>query len=305
MEKGIPETSQDNPRTPTRQPSRFKAMLIRRATPIRWVSVALILVAAVLLMRTLPLGRALESVQGWIDSLGFWGPVALGVIYIVAVLLLIPASLLTLAAGALYGLLGGTIIASLASTTGAALAFLVARYIARDKVRRRIKESPKLAAVDEAIGEQGWKIVALLRLSPAVAFNLQNYLYGVTAIRFWPCVLASWIAMLPGTFLYVYLGSLGKTAAAGEETSTAEWTARGVGLVATVAVTVYLARLARNAIESRTKIEDEKEDEHEHPSDDQPDDPRAASDEYAEAAWPWSTLLTAILTFPAISSSLC
>jgi uncharacterized membrane protein YdjX (TVP38/TMEM64 family) len=111
---------------------------------------------------------------------------------------------------------------SVAYTTAAALAFLISRHVARDRVRRKVEVSPKLAAVDEAIGEQGWKIGALLRLSPAVPFSLQNYLYGVTGVRFWPAVLASWVAMLPGTFMYVYLGSLGKTAAAGRDTSAAE-----------------------------------------------------------------------------------
>lgn len=207
-------------------------------------------------MRTLATERFLGAVQVWIDSLGLWGPLALGVIYLLAALLFVPGSVLTLAAGAIYGVVLGTIIVSLASTTAAALAFLIARHVARDTVRRKVERSPRLAAVDEAIGEEGWKIVALLRLSPAVPFNLQNYLYGVTAVRFWPCVLASWVAMLPGTFMYVYLGSLGRAAAAGRDTSLAEWAFRGVGLLATIAVTVYVARLARNTIRRRTRIEE-------------------------------------------------
>ena len=104
----------------------------------------------------------------------------------------------------------GTIIVSLASTTGAALAFVIARYLARDSVARWVRRSPRFEAIDRAIGEEGWKIVALLRLSPAVPFNLQNYLYGLTKIRFWPCVLTSWAAMLPGTLMYVYLGVVGR-----------------------------------------------------------------------------------------------
>lgn len=250
------DSSQTKRPATARRTAGFKTALARRAAVIRWVLVVLILIAIVLLTRALPTQGVLESMQGWIDSLGFWGPLALGLIYVVAVLLFIPGSILTLAAGAIYGLVWGTVIVSLASTTAAALAFLIARYVARDKVRRRVEQSPKLAAVDEAIGEQGWKIVALLRLSLAVPFSLQNYLYGVTAIRFWPCVVASWVAMLPGTLLYVYLGSLGKTAAAGGEISMAEWAAWGVGLAAAIAVTVYIARLARNAIERRTHIED-------------------------------------------------
>src|SRR5687767_14061170 len=101
--------------------------------------------------------------------------------------------MLAVVAGGLFGLVRGTIIVSLASTTTAALAFLIARYLARERVRRMVEHSPKLRAVDAAIGNEGWKVVALLRLSPAVPFNVQNYLYGVTAIRFWPCVLTSWV----------------------------------------------------------------------------------------------------------------
>lgn len=290
------ESSQGEHPTSVRDHSGMRTILRRRTTLIRGVSAAIILVAAVLLMRTLPTERLLELAENRIDSLGAWGPLALGVIYVVAVLLFIPGSILTLVAGAVYGLMLGTVIVSLASTTAAALAFLIARYVARDKVRRRIEQSPKLAAVDEAIGEQGWKIVALLRLSPGVPFSLQNYFYGVTAIRFWPCVVASWVAMLPGTFLYVYLGTLGKTAAAGDETSAAEWAARGVGLVAIVAVTVYLAKLARHAMATRT-------------GGTAGENAKAASAERAdhraeESAWPWATLLIAALALVALGLAL-
>lgn len=278
-------------------------MLVRRAGLIRWISAAAILIALVLLIRTLPTERVLGPVQEWVDSLGVWGPLALGAIYVVAALLLIPAWILTVAAGAIYGLILGTVIVSLASTTAVAVAFLVARYLAREKVRRRVEESPKLAAVDEAIGQQGWKIVALLRLSPAVPFNLQNYLYGVTAIRFWPCVLTSWIAMLPGTFLYVYLGSIGKTAAAGGETSVAQWIIRGIGLAATVAVTFYLAWLARNAIHKQTHIE-----EAEQPPQEPGDHSRqagavATGESDRPPAWPWPTLANAAAALLLLASA--
>lgn len=229
-------------------------MSTRTLTVLRGVSFAVILAALVLLLRVLPLDRLIGIAQAWIDGLGAVGPFALGVIYVAAALLFVPGSLLTLAAGAIYGLALGTVIASVAATTSAALAFLIARYAARDRVRQLVARSPKLAAVDDAIGAEGWKIVALLRLSPAVPFTLQNYLYGVTAIGFWPAVGASWLAMLPGTFMYVYLGSIGRTAAAGAATSPAEWALRAVGLIATIAVTVYVARLARRAIQERTTI---------------------------------------------------
>ncbi|MDP1569359.1 MAG: DUF547 domain-containing protein [Vicinamibacterales bacterium] len=222
---------------------------------IRLFSLALVAGAVLLLMRALPFERLMGLAQAWIDGLGVAGPLALGALYVAAALLFVPGSLLTLAAGAAYGLVLGTVIVSVASTTAVALAFLIARYAARDRVQRMVAASPKLAAVDEAIGAEGWKIVALLRLSPAVPFNLQNYLYGVTAVGFWPAVAASWLAMLPGTFMYVYLGSIGRTAAAGAATSPAEWALRAIGLLATIAVTVYVARLASAAIRTRTKID--------------------------------------------------
>ncbi|HUE87944.1 MAG TPA: VTT domain-containing protein [Vicinamibacterales bacterium] len=221
---------------------------VRRAILLRWISFAALAASLVLLIRILPVARLSGTLQTWVESLGFWGPIALGVVYIIAALLFVPGSLLTLAAGAIYGLTLGMVIVSIASTSAAALAFLIARYGARDRVLRILEQSPRLMAIDRAIGERGWKIVALLRLSPAVPFNLQNYVYGVTAVRFGPAVLASWLAMLPGTFLFVYVGSLGGAAAAGSSVTTGEWVLRSVGLAATVLVTVYLTRVAQRAM---------------------------------------------------------
>lgn len=226
----------------------------RFATVIRLASAALIVLSIVLIFRHLPVRPAVQALEGWTASLGIWGPLAFGLIYVVAVAALIPGSSLTLAAGALFGLISGTIVASLASTTGAALAFLISRYLARDRIRILFAHYPAFQAIDKAISDGGWRIVALLRLSPAVPFNLQNYMYGLTGIRFWPCVLASWLAMLPGTFLYVYLGHIGReglqAAAGGAERprSLAEWAMLGVGLTTTITLTVYLTRLTRRAL---------------------------------------------------------
>ncbi len=179
------------------------------ATLIKWCSIVLIVGALLWLVRSLPVDRAVTALNTWVQDLGFWGPLVFGLIYVVATVLLLPASALTLAAGAVFGLAEGLITVSLASTTGAALALLIARYLARDKIMELARRNPKFEAIDQAIGERGWKIVALLRLSPAVPFNIQNYFYGVTGIRFWTCVLTSWVAMLPGTLMYVYLGHIG------------------------------------------------------------------------------------------------
>ena len=242
------------------------------------------MIALVVLARALPTERLLGVLQASIDGLGMWGPVAFAAIYVAAALLFVPGSVLTLAAGALFGVAVGTVIVSIASTTAAALAFLIARYFARDAVRRRVQQSRKLVAIDDAIGERGWKIVALLRLSPAVPFNLQNYLYGVTAVRFWPAIAASWVAMLPGTVMFVYLGSLGR-AAIGERGATGpEWALRIIGLVATVAVTAYVTRVARRAIRQQTAIDRDAADRAPHGAEERP---------RARARTAWSTGVTA------------
>ncbi len=204
------------------------------------------------LVRLLPIGRLIEALSARIDHMGSWGIVVFGLAYLLAALLFVPGAALTLAAGAVFGLVQGTLIVSVASTLAAALAFLIARHLARDAVVRRAGESPRFAAIDRAIGQGGWRVVALLRLSPAVPFSIGNYLYGLTAIRFVPYVLASWLAMLPGTFLYVYLGHAGRAGleAAGGDSgrSPGEWALLAAGLVATAAVTIYVTRLARRAM---------------------------------------------------------
>ena len=187
--------------------------------------------------------------NAWIAGLGIWGPVVLGLVYIVATVLFVPGTILSLAAGAMFGLGVGVVTISIASTIGASLAFLIARYVARDRVAVIASRNRRFGAIDRAIGEAGWKIVALLRLSPAVPFNLQNYLYGLTPIRFWPYVLTSWIAMFPGTFLYIYLGHItGAALGSNRSRSAGEWAFLAIGLAATVMVTVYITRLARQKL---------------------------------------------------------
>jgi len=230
----------------------------RWPTWVTWVAIAVMAVALLLLLRVVITQHAVEVFQRWIDGLGWIGPVVFGGVYVAATVALVPGSLLTLAAGAIFGLLWGTVIVSIASVIGAAAAFLIARYLARERVRRVAERHEKFGAIDRAIDEGGWKIVAMLRLSPAIPFNLQNYLYGLTPIRFWPYFFSSWIAMLPGTFLYVYLGFAAKEAAtAGGQASVWRWVLLGVGLAATVAVTVYITHLARKQLARQTEVKDE------------------------------------------------
>jgi len=218
----------------------------------RW-AVALVAVLGVFVaVRVLPVDDWLGGFQRWVGGIGPWGGVLYGLAYVVGALLFVPGSLLTIGAGLVFGLAWGTVIVSLASTTTAALAFLVARHLARERVAEMALRNERFEAVDRAIAEKGWKVVALLRLSPVVPFSLSNYLYGLTPVRFLPYVVTSWAAMLPGTILYVWLGAAGGAAAAagrGEGRSSWEWALLAAGLAATVAVTVLLSRAARQQLE--------------------------------------------------------
>ncbi len=196
--------------------------------------------------------RALD----WIAGLGSWGPLIFMVIYILACVLFLPGSILTLGAGVLFGLVAGSIIVSISATLGATAAFLVGRYVARDWVARRIEGHPRFRAIDDAVAREGWKIVGLTRLSPAFPFNLLNYAYGLTKVSLRDYFFASWIGMLPGTVMYVYIGSLigdlARLGADGRTRTNAEWVLYIAGFIATVAVTVYVTRIARSALNNRT-----------------------------------------------------
>ena len=224
---------------------------------LKWASYLLIAAAIVLLVRIVPFDALIGALKTWIEGLGFWGPVAFAGLYAVWTVAALPGAALTLAGGAVFGLWVGAASVIVGATIGAALAFLIARYLARERVERMTRNSPKLRAVYDAIGEGGWKIVAMLRLSPALPFNVQNYFYGVTSIGFWPCILATMAFIAPGTFMYVYFGYVaGQAAGGGGETSGAEWALRAVGLLATVGVTVYVTKLANKKLAQQTTLPD-------------------------------------------------
>ena len=168
--------------------------------------------------------------------------------YIVSTVAFLPAVPLTLAAGAAWGLGKGFVLVSLGSTSGAAAAFLVSRYGARGWVERRLEGNGRFRALDKAVAREGWKVVALARLSPVIPFNLLNYSFGLTKVDLLPYTLASWLAMMPGTLLYVWLGAAAGDAARGGA-SRARWALTAVGLAATLAVSVLVARGAKRALE--------------------------------------------------------
>lgn len=200
-------------------------------------------------MRHLDARAMLLSALSQVRSMGFWAPAAFVTAYILASLLFMPGAVLTLGAGALFGLLRGTVYVSIGSTAGAAASFLVGRHLAREWVAKKISGNPKFEAVSAAVSKEGWKIVALTRLSPVFPFNLLNYAFGVTPVSFKDYFLASWIGMLPGTVMYVYIGSLAGTAAEGA--GAAQWTLRIIGLLATIFVTLYVTRIASKALQEK------------------------------------------------------
>ena len=196
----------------------------------------------------------LKNALEWVDSLGAIAPIAFMLIYIIATVAFLPGSVLTLGAGILFGIVKGSIFVFFGATIGATLAFLVGRYIARGWVSKKIAGNQKFSAIDRAVGKEGFKIVLLTRLSPIFPFNLLNYGMGVTGVSLKDYVLAS-VGMIPGTVMYVYIGSLiGNLAQIGSETQPdanpiAQWAIRILGFAATVAVTLYVTKIARKALD--------------------------------------------------------
>jgi uncharacterized membrane protein YdjX (TVP38/TMEM64 family) len=201
-------------------------------------------------------GPILKRALDWIAGLGPLAPIAFIAIYVVACVLFLPGSILTIGAGVIFGVLRGSIYVSIAATLGATAAFLVGRYFARDWVAAKLEGNSKFKAIDHAVGREGWKIVLLTRLSPVFPFNLLNYAYGLTRVTLRDYVFASWVGMIPGTILFVYIGSLSgdlARAASGETARTpAMWALDAIGLLATIAVAVYATRIGRRALKEKT-----------------------------------------------------
>jgi uncharacterized membrane protein YdjX (TVP38/TMEM64 family) len=219
------------------------------------VKSALVLVVAFALlvaMRWLGLAGALRGLLQWISSLGAIAPVAFIASYIMACVLFIPGSIMTIGAGVLFGVFRGSVYVSIGATIGATLAFLIGRYFARARVAAKLAGNRTFNEIDAAVGREGWKIVGLTRLSPVFPFNLLNYAYGLTRVGLRDYVIASWIGMLPGIVMYTYIGSLigdltrlGNTPTGRPATF---WVLNVVGFVATVGVALYAARIARQAL---------------------------------------------------------
>lgn len=197
----------------------------------------------------------LAAALTWTAAAGPVGQAAFVGLYVLACVAFLPGSVLTVGAGAAFGLWKGFLLVSIGSTIGASASFLVGRYLLRDLVSRRLAAIPAFVAVAGAVGQEGWKVVFLTRLSPVLPFNLLNYGYGLTTVGFSEYALASWIGMMPGTFLYVYLGAAaGEAARAGTHARTpAEWTLFAAGLAATTVAAWLVGRTAKRALSKVAK----------------------------------------------------
>jgi uncharacterized membrane protein YdjX (TVP38/TMEM64 family) len=224
-----------------------------RASLLAGTATALLLAALLL-----PDREWTTALLAWIGEQGAWAAAILGLAWIPAAVLLVPGSVLTVGTGFLLGLERGLAVVSLGSTIGATAAFLVGRTLGRDWVRRRIGERRTFEGIDRAIEREGFSVVLLLRLSPLVPFNALNYALALTGVRLRDYVLGSWLGMLPGTLLYVWLGAGARSLAAivsGTAQRPGPWLLLfGAGLAATGLAVWLVARAARRALAARVEI---------------------------------------------------
>lgn len=219
------------------------------------ITFLLLLIAAIAVACfTLPVEKILKDFLLWIEQdLGPWGPLALAVAYIPLTVLAVPASVLTLGGGYLFGLPVGFVADSIGATVGAGAAFLLGRTIGRSYVISKLKDYPQFRAVAIAIQRSGFKIVLLLRLVPLLPFNMLNYLLSVTPVPVWEYMLASWLGMMPITLALVYIGTtlkdLSDVTHGWHEFSTSRWIFIGLGLVISVILMVCVTKVAKAALE--------------------------------------------------------
>jgi uncharacterized membrane protein YdjX (TVP38/TMEM64 family) len=216
----------------------------------KWIAVGLAVITLSILSAVLPVKHWVLEFIGWVKQLGAAGVAFFIVAYAIATVLFLPGWIFTVSAGLIYGIIGGTVVALTGAVIGSSLAFFIARYLLRKNIEQMTKNNPRFAAIDQAIGRNGWKIVGLLRLSPLIPFNLSNYFYGITAISFESYLVVSAVGMIPGTLLYAYLGAIGHVGLSGGPAHHSKWqyVFLGVGLVATIVVTILVSRIAKNAL---------------------------------------------------------
>ena len=222
---------------------------------VKYCLIAVLVASLIIAAKSLLLIDVLKSILIWIEGLGYWGAIAFIIIYNIATLLFVPGSILTMGGGVVFGIVWGSIYVFVASTLGATIAFIIGRYFSRDWVSQQLEKHPTFQALDEAVVKEGLKIVFLTRLCPLFPFNLLNYAFGVMRVSLKDYILGS-LGMIPGTVMYVYLGALaGDIALIGTaeqptnwETELVKWSMHGIGLLATVGISIYLAKVANKIL---------------------------------------------------------
>jgi uncharacterized membrane protein YdjX (TVP38/TMEM64 family) len=243
--------------TPTRiSTERRSGPLLSRLLGSKFLIGIIAIVTIVVAAKSLGSDATLRDALVWIERLGPLAPIAFIAAYVLAAIMFVPGAILTIGAGVLFGLVRGTVYVSVGATLGATSAFLIGRYVARDWVARKLHGNQQFKVIDQAVAREGWKIVGLARLSPIFPFNLLNYAFGLTDIPLRDYFLASWVGMIPGILMYVYIGTLaGDLARIGGGSgkgAPGKWAFEIVGLIATIAVTVYVTRVARKALRKQS-----------------------------------------------------
>ena len=216
---------------------------------MKWIILAALIAIFAAAYVYLPISEWLTAFQDWVQGFGALGWAIFIAVYAITSFVLIPGSILTLGAGVAYGLwafplvIAGAVLAS-------AMSFLAARYVFHDRVQEKVSQYPRFKAVNEAIRDEGWKVVLLLRLSPALPFSLQNWFLGLMPVGFWPAQIATLFGIMPGTLLYIWVASLGGEAAAGgaADASLLRYAVLGIGLLATLVVTIVVTRKAQQKL---------------------------------------------------------
>jgi uncharacterized membrane protein YdjX (TVP38/TMEM64 family) len=222
----------------------------------RFLIIVGLLAVAIVAAKLLPVAQYLLDFVGWIRNAGALGMVVYVAAYVAACVLFLPGSILTLGAGFAYGALIGVPLVWTGASIGATLAFILGRTLLRSSIEAKVAGNPRFAAIDRAVGKRGLKIVLLTRLSPVFPFNLLNYAFGLTKVGLRDYAIGTVVGIVPGTIMYVYLGSLitGLTELAAGKTSggVAKQIFYFAGLAATVVVTIYVTRIARKALREAT-----------------------------------------------------
>jgi uncharacterized membrane protein YdjX (TVP38/TMEM64 family) len=218
----------------------------RRAARWKWIAIAIAIAAAGAAAALLPMADWLAEFEGWLERMGLASAIlAFCAINVVANLLLIPAWIFPVAAGAVFGLAWGLVAAAGAATISSLAAFLLSRHLLRGRLEKLVRGNATFKSFEKAVAGEGWKVVALMRLSPVLSSGMKSYFFGLTRIRLATYTGASAVGMLPGLVIKVFVGAAGYDAL---QRGALEWTLLAVGIIATVTAAVMVKRLMQRRL---------------------------------------------------------